>query len=165
MPEPPEMTETERAMTTEEAIKRGESIVQVLAVGITFGTDVGEHQKNVRALRHLISEARKVPGLIQSLKRETDGRSEARRQLNLVKTDAEGVWRWQGDGDDPESLSCPVVMSADTLRGFVSEARRAERVREWSTAEKRIGEDLIDGYELAQEHAQAILNAPDTGGK
>lgn len=42
------------------------------------------------------------------------------RSLATVATPTEGVWKWQGEGDDPESLSCPVVMSADTLRGLVA---------------------------------------------
>lgn len=35
----------------------------------------------------------------------------------------EEVWYWQGDGHDfPESIACPVVMSADTLRGMLAAA-------------------------------------------
>ena len=34
---------------------------------------------------------------------------------------ASGVWFWQGEGDRPKSLTCPVVMSADTLRNLVRE--------------------------------------------
>lgn len=49
-----------------------------------------------------------------------------RAALALVATDVEGVWRWQGDGrDDPQSLSCPVVMSADKLREIVGEPGRS----------------------------------------
>lgn len=50
-----------------------------------------------------------------------------RATLAVVSTGTEGVWRWQGDGhDDPDSLACPVVMSADTLRGFVAERDRLQ---------------------------------------
>lgn len=32
-----------------------------------------------------------------------------------------GLWYWQGDdSDDPESLVCPVIMSAETLRGLLA---------------------------------------------
>lgn len=50
-----------------------------------------------------------------------------RAELAAVKTDVDGVWLWQGDGrDHPESLSCPVVMSADTLREMVDARAKAE---------------------------------------
>jgi hypothetical protein len=47
---------------------------------------------------------------------------------------AEDVWFWQGGFDRPESLSCPVVMSADTLRSFVA------RVAEVATLRARVSE-------------------------
>jgi NTP pyrophosphatase (non-canonical NTP hydrolase) len=41
--------------------------------------------------------------------------------LKLVRTDTANVWRWQGDGnDDPASLVCPVIMSAQTLNEIVA---------------------------------------------
>jgi hypothetical protein len=53
---------------------------------------------------------------------------EARRQLAAVHAGVENVWRWQGDGADrPESLACPVVMTADTLRGLAARAEHAEQ--------------------------------------
>lgn len=46
-----------------------------------------------------------------------------RAKLRVVATGVEDVWKWQGDGaDEPASLSCPVVMSADTCRGLVTRA-------------------------------------------
>jgi len=40
-----------------------------------------------------------------------------------VATERGDVWYWQGDGHDmPESLACPVVMSADTLRALIARA-------------------------------------------
>lgn len=63
-------------------------------------------------------------------------RDEARAQLRMVHTGTEdGVWFWQGDGDDkPESLSCPVVMSADTLHrlqaAHMAEVERLTRERD-----------------------------------
>lgn len=33
-----------------------------------------------------------------------------------------GVWYWQGDGDDfPESLTCPILISADKMRSLLSQ--------------------------------------------
>jgi hypothetical protein len=35
----------------------------------------------------------------------------------------DGAWYWQGDGEDyPESLGCPVIMSAETLRELLAKA-------------------------------------------
>lgn len=49
-------------------------------------------------------------------------RAEALRKLSLVATELEDVWRWEVDGDNhPASLSCPVIMSADTLRDLLGE--------------------------------------------
>ena len=53
-------------------------------------------------------------------------------KLAIVATPTEGVWRWQGDGGDyPESLACPVVMSAETLRNLLTEVGL-----DWLTSEK-----------------------------
>lgn len=43
-------------------------------------------------------------------------------QLTAVKTDRDGVYVWEGnmEVDKPESLVCPVVMTADTLRDLLS---------------------------------------------
>ena len=56
------------------------------------------------------------------------------------------VWYWQGDGDDhPESLTCPVIITADKLRALLAPsaqgrdipqgARAVELLRE---AQKRV---------------------------
>jgi hypothetical protein len=47
-----------------------------------------------------------------------------RGELEAVRTDAEGVWRWQGGGDDLQSLSCPVVVRADKMRELVEELEK-----------------------------------------
>jgi NTP pyrophosphatase (non-canonical NTP hydrolase) len=40
---------------------------------------------------------------------------------NAMRFSKDERWYWQGDGtDDPESLTCPVVMTADTLRELLS---------------------------------------------
>ena len=75
----------------------------------------------------------KIEGFVEHLKIEEAARRKAEASLDMVKTSLDNVWRWQGDGyDDPATLSCPVVMSADTLRALqsatmkrcVQEARR-----------------------------------------
>jgi hypothetical protein len=47
-----------------------------------------------------------------------------RGELETVRTPAEGVWRWQGGGDDLQSLSCPVVVRADKMRELVEELEK-----------------------------------------
>jgi hypothetical protein len=63
-----------------------------------------------------------------------------RGELEAVRTDAEGVWRWQGEGDDLQSLSCPVVVRADKMREIVGEMERlrnfAEKVRDLGNDEE-----------------------------
>lgn len=40
-----------------------------------------------------------------------------------LRIGADELWHWQGDGQDfPESLSCPVVMTADSLRALLKAA-------------------------------------------
>jgi len=58
--------------------------------------------------------------LAAHLKTEIAEKETARAQLAVARTPTDGVWMWQGCGDEPEGLSCPVVMSADTLRGLLS---------------------------------------------
>lgn len=45
-----------------------------------------------------------------------------RAKLQIVQAGPEDVWFWQNVGNDPGSLSCPVVMSADTLRRLLDRA-------------------------------------------
>jgi hypothetical protein len=38
-----------------------------------------------------------------------------------IREAQDGAWYWQGDGYDfPESLVCPVIMSAQTLRELLA---------------------------------------------
>lgn len=55
-----------------------------------------------------------------------------RRQVQALKAKDEAefgnYWAWQGDGEDyPDSLTCPVVMSANQLRELL--ARRSSHER------------------------------------
>jgi len=53
-----------------------------------------------------------------------------RAAMPLQLRDGE-VWHWQGDGHDfPESLSCPVIMSAESLRGLLYAATGMRHVGE-----------------------------------
>ena len=43
----------------------------------------------------------------------------ANAKLRAMRAGADDVWFWQGRGDDPQSLTCPVVMQPDTLRAML----------------------------------------------
>src|SRR4051794_2883152 len=48
-------------------------------------------------------------------------RNEARATLRLASSKRDDVWMWQSDGGNhPESLVCPVIMSAETLRALLA---------------------------------------------
>lgn len=88
-------------------------------------SNLHDHRDCVRAAIGRLEEkaARAFAEVKAGFAREED----LRRSLTTVKTDIGGVWFWQGDGyDHPESLSCPVVMSADTLRTLVDRPDDAE---------------------------------------
>jgi len=64
----------------------------------------------------------KFDGMAHGYRQDLKRLEEARQVLKLVKTPYADVWVWQGDGmDEPKSLGCPVVMSADTLRAIINE--------------------------------------------
>lgn len=86
------------------------------------------------------------------LERTTKAEDEAnrlRRQLDVVRTPRDDVWIWQGDGhDNVPSLSCPVVMDADTLR------LHCNRALLLTEALQRYGGFLID-----QRDERIIINS------
>jgi hypothetical protein len=45
---------------------------------------------------------------------------ELHEKLRIVQAGRDDVWLWQGQGDDTDTLACPVVMSADTLRTILA---------------------------------------------
>lgn len=58
--------------------------------------------------------------------KETDSLQEECRQLRQVEGGE--VWYWQGDGGDfPESLTCPVVISAETLREWIGKVSKSQK--------------------------------------
>ncbi|HGM6719911.1 TPA: hypothetical protein ACKQC2_000731 [Stenotrophomonas maltophilia] len=65
------------------------------------------------------------------------------------------VWHWQGDGHDfPESLVCPVIMSAETLRALLA-ARQPVR-------SSTVSDDMMDVVDrLGSEHDEVDPRAWD----
>lgn len=69
----------------------------------------------------------------------------AKAKLAAVNAGYGNVWFWQGDDqDNPLSLSCPVVMSADTLRAMTAKLASVEAERD---ALKRDGRALVKQFE------------------
>lgn len=86
-----------------------------------------------------------------------------RSHQTLLDYRADSVWYWQGDEDDqPESLSCPVIMSAETLRELLAKAATPAPVavpdKKESMSGSVFGEYYCDGWNACRE---AMLN----GGK
>ena len=106
------------------------------ALHIAFTEDI-----RANLARQAEAHERKLGAVKSDLKLWTEKLDEAERRLRIVNTDIEGVWFWQGDGhDDPVSLACPVVMSADTLREMVAQAEAHAREAQLPVA--RLIEDL-----------------------
>lgn len=72
-----------------------------------------------------------------------------RAYRTLLDYRADNLWYWQGDEDDqPEILSCPVIMSAETLRDLIASSTRdksdfikhikrvAKEVNEWPESKR-----------------------------
>lgn len=61
--------------------------------------------------------------------------ADAKAKLAAVNAGREDVWFWQGDGQDhAESLTCPVVMQASTMRRFELAAEVCELMVQHATA-------------------------------
>lgn len=79
--------------------------------------------------RELAKARKKHKSLADHCANEIAAKEDALRKLAVVSTSVEGVWHWQGDGEDhPESLACPVIMSAETLQELLASSVRVERV-------------------------------------
>lgn len=53
----------------------------------------------------------------------------AKAKVQVAHAARDDVWFWQGDElDDPASLTCPVVMTAETLRGMLERIAQLEAV-------------------------------------
>lgn len=72
------------------------------------------------ALKERDEARRKLDDLAERYKDLDAERERLRLELSAVSTPTAGVWFWQGAGDRPESLSCPVVMSAEKLRELLA---------------------------------------------
>lgn len=71
------------------------------------------------------------------------------REAVALACEAGDLWYWQGDGADyPESLTCPVVMTADTLRELLMKAQQPAAPSVEAVAPKR-GEPMTGAQAIA----------------
>ncbi len=91
---------------------------------------------------------------------ETVGeRDRALAQLQLVRTAATDVWRWQGDGADAaDSLSCPVVMSAATLRKMLAQIANRDALKACNDALREPMRLLRDAVAMPAEGESVVVN-------
>jgi hypothetical protein len=92
-----------------------------------------------------------------------------RSKLALVRTKRDDVWLWQGDEyDHPESLCCPVVMTADQFRSLLRERDdlRAALAATWPSEEaiaQHRDAALLAEVERLREVKAAVLEIRDSG--
>ena len=128
--------ETERADAAERHVERA---MKDGAAAVTGWTKTG---KDLEAARARADEAERKLSAVADLQRSTAADlNTARAQLRMVSAGPADVWRWQGDGhDDPASLSCPVVMSAETLRELVAARERVATLGTPTPLDLAVGE-------------------------
>jgi len=70
--------------------------------------------------------------------------------LSMMRDQETGqVWYWQGDGQDhPESLVCPVVISANDLRALLPRATMGTRTA-YDTYDQAMDDGTSDDYDRA----------------
>lgn len=76
-------------------------------------------------LESLLAELSRNRCLLEAL--ETENVRVHQRNQRMRDYAHEAYWCWQGDGEDhPESLTCPVLMSAEDLRSLLADRRLLE---------------------------------------
>jgi hypothetical protein len=107
--------------------------------------------KTINELRDNLIATEKINSILrEELNNAKASAAEAINNVRTVFAHREDVWFWQGEGNDPESLSCPVVLNADTARKLVAVINAAQT---WSDA-------VEAGFaaEVRPDIARTILN-------
>jgi hypothetical protein len=81
---------------------------------------------------------REAANALHTLARGQSLLEELTQALELLRRERNGeVWCWQGDDEDhPESLTCPVLMSAEHVRAFVADRARLAALLDTLTASR-----------------------------
>jgi len=76
----------------------------------------------------------KLSRVAEELKAELQTTQSLRAKLTMVATKIDNVWMWQGDGGNhAASLSCPVIMDAETAYALEQRAEKSEALVEAAT--------------------------------
>jgi hypothetical protein len=100
------------------------SFLETCESGIVDGRDA------VHLVKSLAAEVRRLTKLAEGweyqARKVADDLAAAEDELKARRDREKGeVWYWQGDDtDEPESLTCPVLMRPEHARGFAAEVRR-----------------------------------------
>lgn len=78
------------------------------------------------AAARLRQQEAKIDALAHETKQALAERDAVKRQLRIATADRDDVWFWENSGESHhESILCPVVMSAETLRDLLRAAGRS----------------------------------------
>ncbi len=106
--------------------------------------ELWQTQRDVKALQTELDTALfKLHHVGEEYSLEIEARKALAAKLRIVEIHGDNVWRWQGVGDHAETLSCPVVMSADTLREFVAAKEELAALKD-RDYERRVERDERD---------------------
>lgn len=94
--------------------ERGSADHRALVVG-ALNVKLNTASAKIDALNRKLDDSRNAWLEERELRRELE------QKLSMVTAGHEDVWKWIGDGsDDPDSLSCPVVMAPERLREMLT---------------------------------------------
>ena len=131
------------------------------------------HGVTARQIRALLEAER---AKVAKLERDRDARiamdriiirerDEARAERRVAHAGVEDVWFWEDSpADDPESLSCPVVMPAERLRRFVAAERERDEARSRVAELEALAEELMGERDKAERERNEGLAKLDTVG-
>lgn len=94
--------------------ERGSADHRALVVG-ALNVKLSNASAKIDALNRKLDDSR------DAWLEERELRRELEQKLSMVTAGHEEVWKWIGDGgDNPDSLTCPVVMSPERLREMLA---------------------------------------------
>ena len=105
---------TDHAIRVKAERERGSADHRALVVG-ALNVKLNTASAKIDALNRKLDDSRNAWLEERELRRELE------QKLSMVTAGHEDVWKWIGDGsDDPDSLSCPVVMAPERLREMLT---------------------------------------------
>lgn len=143
------LSETLRVYVKKDLVKEVESLRET---NEALATTTVEMNKKISTLNNDLTEAiRRRSNLLYECEKLETELMQARQTMRMLSTSTEGVWRWQGDGDHPESLTCPVVMSPEKLRELL-EARDTAKA-----SEQQLADDVGELVEANKTMCQRVM--------